>query len=318
MDPACGGRSAGRLAGRDHRAAALGAALQELSKFRRRLRRPRQLHSLLLDANAVWIDLQQLRGCNSNHLDRDPTGICLCLRTYAQSHAAQRSVLCGRHAPAVCAVAAVGHFADLPVRQSGPAQTISVRRLHIRPHRDHHRAGVLLFSACADHRCHRIAAVGCPAIRGRRCSRHIQGAHFSHRNAAGRKVRHSQCRVRRVHAGGNRFRHCQGDRRPVQRAGDGCLQAGRGPAEFRDGRGRRHGAAAACGAGLCYRSAGAESPSCAAVRARRTVRAQAQRRARCGTDDLLPFRRGYSDHRPWHRNLGLFHHLLAVQSDAHP
>ena len=96
-------------------------------------------------------------------------------------------------------------------------------------------------------------------------------AHLPHRDAAGREVRPDQCGVRRVHAGGHRLRHRQGDRRPVQRAGDRRLQAGRRPAELPDGRGGRHGAAGAGRARLRHRPRRAAPAGRAALGARRAA-----------------------------------------------
>ena len=67
-----------------------------------------------------------------------------------------------------------------------------------------------------------------------------RGARVPDRHAAGRALRPDHRGVRRLHAGRHRFRHRQGDRRPVQRAGDRRLQAGDRPAELPDGRGGRH------------------------------------------------------------------------------
>ena len=134
---------------------------------------------------------------------------------------------------------------------------------------------------------------------------------------AGREVRPDQRSFRGVHAGGDRLRHRQGDRRPVQRACNRCLQAGGRPAEFRDGRGGRHGAARARRARLRHRPHRAAAAGGAAVGARGAARAEGKPRARRRADGLLPDHRGYSGRRARHRDLGLVHHLLAVQSHAH-
>ena len=90
--------------------------------------------------------------------------------------------------------------------------------------------------------------------------------------------------LRGVHPGGHRLRHRQGDRRAVQRAGDRRLQAGGRPAELRDGRGGRHGAAGAGRARLRDRPHGAAPPGRAALGARRAARAEAEPRARHRAD----------------------------------
>ena len=120
----------------------------------------------------------------------------------------------------------------------GPAGIVLAQVFYCFPH-----ALIILVAA--------LGARGCAPLRGCRCARHREAAHFPHRDASGREIRPDQCLFRRLHAGGHRFRHRQGDRRAIQRAGDRRLQAGRRPAEFRHGRGGRHGAA---GPGGCWPS----------------------------------------------------------------
>ena len=63
-------------------------------------------------------------------------------------------------------------------------------------------------------------------------------AHVLHHHAAGRQVRPDLGRAGLLHAGDDRLRHSQGDRRRLQHAGDRRLQARHRPAGFPARRGR--------------------------------------------------------------------------------
>ena len=267
---------AGRVPDARHRPAAGDAAVEELPGRRRALRRPRQLRALFRDAVARRLAVEQLLGGGAGDRHRRAAGIPLCLRPHAHAHARQGLLPGRRAAAAVRAVAAVGHLADLHLRQPGLPQELAVRRQRVRADRHHPGAGVLLLPARDDDPDHRARARRRAALRGRRSHGHAALARVSHRHAAGRALRPDIGDVRRLHAGGDGFRHRQGDRRPVQRAGDGCLQAGDRPAELRDGRG---GGLRPAGAGrgrLRPRPADPAAPGRAAVGARRAARAARQ------------------------------------------
>ena len=170
----------------------------------------------------------------------------------------------------------LGHLADLHLRQPGLPQDLAVRRQRVRADRHHPGAGVLLLAARDDDPHHRARARRRAALRGGRGHGHAALARVSHRHAARRALRPDIGDVRGLHAGGDGFRHRQGDRRPVQRAGDGCLQAGDRPAELRDGRGGRLRAAGARRGRLRPRPADPAAPGGAAVGARRAARAARQ------------------------------------------
>ena len=180
----------------------------------------------------------------------------------------------------VCAVAAVGHLADLHLRQPGLPEELAVRRQRVRADRHHPGAGVLLLPARDDDPDYGPLARRRAALRGRRGDGHAALARVPHRYPARRALRPDIGDVRRLHAGGDGLRHRQGDRRPVQRAGDGCLQTGDRPAELRDGRGGRLRAAGAGRGRLRPRPADPAAPGRAAVGAGRAARAARQARRR--------------------------------------
>ena len=131
--------------------------------------------ALLLDADAVRLDLQQLGVAILTTLIVIPLAF-----VYAYALTRSRMRLKGLfYAAAMLPLFAPSLLSAISLiylfGNQGLLKESSVWRLHLRADRDRHRAGVLLLSARADHHRHRIAAVGCPAIRGRRCARDIAG-----------------------------------------------------------------------------------------------------------------------------------------------
>ena len=149
--------------------------------------------------------------------------------------------------PDAGALAAAGDQPGLPVRQSGPGQGPAVRRLDLRADRHRHRRGVLDLPACADHHHHRTGDLRRAALRGGGGAARQSQPDLLDGDHPGRALRADQRGLRRLHPGDHRFRRAQGDRRPVQRAGDRHLQAGGRPAELPDGRRGRPDPAAAGG-----------------------------------------------------------------------
>ena len=135
-------------------------------------------------------------------------------------------------------------------------------------------------------------------LRGGGGARHDAGPRLPDHHPAGRALRHHQRLLRGLHPRRHRFRHPEGDRRPVQRARDRRLQAGRRPAELPDGRGRRDDPSRPGGARLRGRSPRAAKAGGAVVVARRALCAEARPRARPRPSDLRRGRRAASSSRP--------------------
>ena len=220
--------------------------------------------------------------------------------------------------PAPGALAAAGDQPGLPVRQPGPGQGAAVRRLDLRADRHRHRRGVLDLPARADHPDDRTGDLRRAALRGgrRRCAPARAGTFWTV-TLPGARYGLISADLRRLHAGDHRFRRAQGDRRPVQRAGDRHLQAGGRPAEFPDGRRGRPDPAAAGGARLRrrpHRAAAAVGP---ALGPRRALRAEARPPRRPAVaGHLLADRAARSWSMLGSRLLRLVRHLLALQPDA--
>ena len=239
-----------------HRPAARDAAVEELPGRRRALRRPRQLRPLLRDADAGRLAVEQLLGGGAVDGDRGAAGVPLRLRAHA--HAACRPsglfmalALLPLFAPSLLsAISLIYIFGNQGFLKSwlmgasvyGPIGIVLAQVFYCFPH-----ALMILVTALslADGRLYEAAAA----------HGHAALARVLDRDPAGRALRPDLGRVRRLHAGHHRFRHRQGDRRAVQRAGDRCLQAGHRPAELRDGRGGRLRAAGAGGDRLRARPA---------------------------------------------------------------
>ena len=176
------------------------------------------------------------------------------LRADAQLHAASRALFRTHHAdPAAGAVAAVGHLADLLVRQPGRRSSAGSHRwasTRSTARRASCCRRVLRgLPACADDPDHRAdrsptrASTRPPTPWAPRAARKfftitLPGAKYGLISAA----------LVDLHAGDHRLRHPEGDRRQLQHARHRRLQAGHRPAGLPEGRGGRP---AAAGAGAC-------------------------------------------------------------------
>ena len=166
-------RAAGRgaAAGRLPCAAAAHHPAQGAAGQAGRVRRPGQLHRLRADAGAAGKPVEQHLGVGAGHRHRRAAGLRLRLRAHALLHAVQAAVSRHHAGAAAGAVAAVGHLADLLVRQPGRAQGLDDRPRHRRDlwragHR--HRRVLRGVPACADDPGHRAQPVGRAPVRSRR------------------------------------------------------------------------------------------------------------------------------------------------------
>ena len=223
--------------GGDPRPAALDHALEKPVRAEGRLRRPRQLRAVLLDARARPVGLPQPVRVDPQHRHHRPP--CLRIRLRAHSLVPAPEGPLQEHRPRADPrpVTLAGHRARLSLRQPGADQGAALRTADLRSHRRRDGGGLLHLPACpVDHRDGAVPGRRAPVRGGGRLAREA-AAHLLERHAPRRPLRPDQRRLRRVHHGDHRLRRPQGHRRTVQRAGHRHLQAGHRPAQLRDGRG---------------------------------------------------------------------------------
>ncbi len=130
-------------------------------------------------------------------------------------------------------------------------------REHLRRAGHRRRRVLRRLSARADDPAQRARARRRAPLRSGRRARHVDAAQVLHHHAAGREVRPDLGGAGRLHAGDDRLRHPEGDRRQLQHARHRRLQARHRPAGLPARRRRRPAAADAGGAHLRHRLAGA-------------------------------------------------------------
>ena len=201
------GAGAGRAAdGAVSGDAALGDPLAQLSGWRRRVRRPRQLRNLHQHAVPVPGRHQQPVYLVSERDHRGDAGVSLRLRADAHLHAVQGLLPGGVAGAHPCALAAAGHRPDLHFRQPGVHARLAVRRVDLRPHRHRDRHLLLGVSARADDPDRRVFQRRCASLRGITGAQRGRGANLLHGDAALGPVWPDQRVLRVFHAGDRRFR----------------------------------------------------------------------------------------------------------------
>ena len=282
----------------------------------RKLRRARQLPAFPRRPGAGGLGRQQPLHRSAQHRHLRRAGVRLRLWPDPHPDAGPGPVPGHRPNPDPRPFAAAGDQPDLPLRQPGAGEGAAVRPLDLRADRDRHRRGVLDLPARADHPDDGLGHVGRPALRG---GLHVEGGtvpDLHDRHPAGGALWARQRRPRRLRAGHHRFRRAQGGGRALQRAGDGRVQAGGGPAELPDGGRGRPRSPAAGRAGLRRRPLRPAAPGGPALRPRSAAGAGE------GPQGRRPFppalHTGGTRHPHHHRGGGvrLARDLLALQSHA--
>ena len=248
----------------------------------RQFRRPAAFRRLLRDAGARALGVELGVGVARRGGDHGAGGLRVRLRAHAQLHAAQGHAAAHRADPAARALAAARDRLHPVVRQPGRAEMADGWRLGLRRAGNHHVGGVQLLPARAHDPDRRARARRRAPVRGGRRARHAAAAALLHHHPAGLQVRPAFRGDGGLQLHHQRLRRAEGDRRQLQRARRGRLQAGDRAVQLLDRRGGRAAAPRAFGGRVRGRLGGAPAPHRQPRRALGAFRPPAAARVRHG------------------------------------